>query len=312
MLMITMKVSDSGYYYKEMTEPGFPVDVIHRHLESPGMMTERHWHEHMQVFSFSAGYGGSVVVTCGSERVVARGGDLVIVNPRELHSAECVEGPMDWDVIRVDFAFIASRINDGCQANFIAPLEGGDIVFQNLVRSDPAVADCVSRIVAEFARREPGFELSIKGSLYALLALLFRSHCVRRMDNREREERARNVERLSAILEYIDGNLGSSLRLGDLATRAGVTPFHFCKIFRAGMGMTPVEYVNRERVARAERLLAETALTVTEIAYAVGVGDANYFSRLFRRYRGASPKEARASGVSHASGTSRDFVDKNG
>ena len=64
------------------------------------------------------------------------------------------------------------------------------------------------------------------------------------------------------------------------------------------MGMTPVEYVNRQRVARSERLLAETALTVTEIAYACGVGDANYFSRLFRRYRGVSPKEARAkSGV---------------
>lgn len=291
-----MKVIDSAYYYKEMTEPGFPVDVIHRSLGSQGMMTERHWHEHMQFFAFHG--GGKAVVTCGSERVAARGGDLVIVNPRELHSAECVEGPMEWYVIRVDFAFLASRVNDSCQANFIAPLEDGDIVFRNLVRGDRAVTECVSRIVGDFARREPGFELSVKGSLYSLLALLFRSHCVRRMDNREREERARNVERLSAILEYIDGNLGSPLRLSDLATRAGVTPFHFCKIFRAGMGMTPVEYVNRQRVARSERLLAETALTVTEIAYACGVGDANYFSRLFRRYRGVSPKEARAkSGV---------------
>ena len=270
------------------------------------MMTERHWHEHMQFFSFSGDGGGKAVVTCGSERIAARSGDLVIVNSRELHSAECVEGPLEWDVIRVDFAFLASRVNDSCQASFIAPLEDGDIVFRNLVRADRAVADSVSRIVGEFARREPGFELSIKGALYELLALLFRSHCVRRMDNREREERARNVERLSAILEYIDGNLDSPFSLNDLATRAGVTPFHFCKIFRAGMGMTPVEYVNRERVARAERLLAETALTVTEVAYAVGVGDANYFSRLFRRYRGVSPKEARASGAS------RDFVDKNG
>ena len=279
-------------YYKEMTEPGFPVDVVHRSLKSPGVLILRHWHEHMQFFVFIS---GQAVVTIGSERLLARGGDIIIINPRELHSADCVEGPLRCEIIRVDFSFLSCRTSDGCQTRFIEPLENGGIVFRHLVQNDLAVSSCVDSIVGEFDRREPGFELSVKGSLYSLMAMLFRSYCVRQLGSYERNLQERRMKRFSDILDYVDQNLFSSMRIADLASRSGVTQAHFCRIFADATGMTPVEYINRQRVARAERMLRDTGRTVTEIAYACGFGDANYFSRIFRRYRGVSPKRVRDS-----------------
>jgi len=286
-----MKRDPESRYYMQMPDSDFPVDIIHRTFANAGTMIPRHWHEHMQFFFFVE---GEASVTCGSRAFTARAGDLVIVNPCELHGSDCLVAPTRWEVIRVDFAFLSSRYPDVCQTRFIQPLERGGIVFENLVRDDSAVAETVARLIAEYGGREPGFELAVKASLYCLLSLLFRSHCVRRLDQGEMETQERNVERLSRVFDYIEKNASTHISLEALASLAGVTEFHFCKIFRAATEMTPVEYVNRERINRGENLLRETGMTVTEIARECGFDDASYFSRVFRRYRGVSPKLIRS------------------
>ena len=65
--------------------------------------------------------------------------------------------------------------------------------------------------------------------------------------------------------------------------------------FRQELGMTPIAYLNRYRVAQAKRLLKETDSTITQIALDVGFSDSGYFSRVFRREAGMSPDAYRRS-----------------
>jgi AraC-like DNA-binding protein len=83
------------------------------------------------------------------------------------------------------------------------------------------------------------------------------------------------------------------LSLRDVAREVGMTPGHLTTVVRRRTGRTVQEWIIERRMAEARSLLAETDLPVAEVARRVGVPDPGYFSRLFSRRHGASPREWR-------------------
>ena len=72
-----------------------------------------------------------------------------------------------------------------------------------------------------------------------------------------------------------------------------INKFYLSKIFRETYGTTVNNYMISKRITRAKQLLRFTDMTVDEVGVAVGMGDANYFSRMFRKVEGISPREYR-------------------
>jgi len=87
----------------------------------------------------------------------------------------------------------------------------------------------------------------------------------------------------------IDEQCHEPLHLDDIAAKAGLSAYHFLRLFSAAIGATPHQYLIRARLRRAARLLAAEDLPVTEIAAEVGFGDLSNFVRTFHRAAGASP-----------------------
>jgi AraC-like DNA-binding protein len=104
---------------------------------------------------------------------------------------------------------------------------------------------------------------------------------------------------IEAAVTWIEGHMDESIRIADLARRAGCSEGHFCRAFRARTGFPPVVYILRTRMQRALHLLHQTNWTVAEVARAVGIENAFYFSRAFRRIHGQSPSESRTGGRAH-------------
>ena len=75
--------------------------------------------------------------------------------------------------------------------------------------------------------------------------------------------------------------------------RARINKFYLSKIFKETYGTTINNYLISKRITRAKQLLRFTDMTVDEIGVAVGMADANYFSRMFRKVEGSSPREYR-------------------
>jgi AraC family transcriptional regulator len=91
----------------------------------------------------------------------------------------------------------------------------------------------------------------------------------------------------------IDENPAEETGLEALARAAGVSPFHFLRVFARVTGVTPHQYRLRSRLRRAAMLLAEGGLPVTEVALEAGFADLSNFVRSFHRAAGASPREFR-------------------
>ena len=100
---------------------------------------------------------------------------------------------------------------------------------------------------------------------------------------------------LADVFAVIDERHGEPLSLRDVAGEVGMTPGHLTTVVRRRTGRTVQDWIIERRMAEARSLLAETDLSVAEVARRVGVTDAGYFSRLFSRTHGASPRTWRAS-----------------
>jgi AraC-like DNA-binding protein len=103
-----------------------------------------------------------------------------------------------------------------------------------------------------------------------------------------------HVRRVHDAIDRIDATCDAPLSLADLAAQAGFSPFHFLRLFRRVTGTTPHRYLVGARLRLAARLLLDTSLPVTEIAYSVGFQDLSNFVRTFHRVIGAPPRTFRA------------------
>jgi AraC-like DNA-binding protein len=98
---------------------------------------------------------------------------------------------------------------------------------------------------------------------------------------------------LRRIREYMELHLGESIDLSMLAGVAGLSVHHFARQFKQSIGVTPHHYLTQKRVERAQEMLAQTDLSLSEIAYAAGFSDQSHLARHFRHMLGTTPREFR-------------------
>ena len=81
--------------------------------------------------------------------------------------------------------------------------------------------------------------------------------------------------------------------LDEIAAQFGYSKYHFIRVFKKTLGVTPWSYVLQLKIDKAKSLLHEPGRSIKEIASQLGFDDPNYFSRLFRRMAGESPVKFR-------------------
>ena len=105
--------------------------------------------------------------------------------------------------------------------------------------------------------------------------------------------------------DHADRHYAEPLDLDELAAVAGLSKYHFLRLFKATYAVTPADYVSRRRIERAQDLLRATNLTVTEVCHAVGFTSLGSFSSRFRAVVGATPSDFQrryADGAPHIPG----------
>ncbi|BAY86704.1 AraC family transcriptional regulator [Calothrix parasitica NIES-267] len=107
--------------------------------------------------------------------------------------------------------------------------------------------------------------------------------------------RGLSKSQLQTITDYINAHLSQNISLSELAGIINLSQYHFSRLFKKSTGITPHQYLTQCRVNRAKQLLSKTKLTITEIAFEVGLTNHSSFTRLFRKYVGITPKSFRAS-----------------
>jgi len=98
--------------------------------------------------------------------------------------------------------------------------------------------------------------------------------------------------RLQQMLDWLQEHLAESVSRKDLAQEFSLAPEYVNALFKAEIGISPTQYIHRERVMWAHRLLVDEGLSVKEAAAEVGFNDPFYFSRVFKKVMGIAPSAA--------------------
>ncbi|HEX3129730.1 MAG TPA: AraC family transcriptional regulator [Thermoanaerobaculia bacterium] len=179
---------------------------------------------------------------------------------------------------------------DECLSFFLAP----DLVESIGGRTDLWRTGCVPPLSELMVLGELGQAAAEGGSEVGLdeVGLLLAARFVGVVSGRPADRppvTARNRGRAVEAALRIDEGSSEPLDLETVASEAGLSPYHFLRLFAGVLGVTPHQYLIRSRLRRAARLLADDTRPVTDVAFDVGFGDLSNFVRTFHRAAGVSP-----------------------
>ncbi|MBG9374842.1 AraC family transcriptional regulator [Panacibacter sp. DH6] len=101
--------------------------------------------------------------------------------------------------------------------------------------------------------------------------------------------------RFAHVVEYIQQHLQDNITVKTLSRQAYMSEPHFFRCFKQQFGMSPVEFINEQRIKAARMMLRAADISISEISFACGFNNLNYFLRMFKRHTGLTPAQYRKS-----------------
>lgn len=283
------------------TQGDFPYIALESELN---LYTDRcsswHWHDY---FEFAVVSSGSMELKTQQQSVLIGQGEGYFVNSNVLHLCRVADGSTHA-LIRVhqfDRSLLSS--SSAVIQRYFQPLEAcGALSALKLTKEHPSHRHLLSLMDQAFCaaeKEETGFELVISAcfmqawqALYGLaLPLLAKSPAPSSGES----------VRIKQMIAFIHSHASQPIAAPDIARAANVCPREAFRCFRKVLGTTPNAYLMQYRINTAARMLLETSLPVTDIASDCGFSSPSYFSKIFLKIIGRTPREFRAHGLSATS-----------
>jgi len=222
----------------------------------------------------------------GPGQLVAEPRDLVMIPPRTKHDYGALPGENEWELIWAHFHPRAHWHDWLAWPEHTPGLMRMPIVDDRDWRE---VKACFRRVhnYATGVGRRYGQDLAMN----ALERLLLCCQSILA------SEQPRLDERILTVLQFINTELAQEMDIASMAESVSLSPSRFAHVFRQQVGVSPMHYLDLQRLQRATQLLERTTKSVSQIAFEVGF-DPVHFSLRFKQHTGLSPRAYRAQKMS--------------
>jgi len=177
---------------------------------------------------------------------------------------------------------------------------GTAVAFRlDLVEHDERLAQLARSMTTELTDEKPGREIVLDALVEQVVVHLLRHYSnIRRSEELELSRVGLIDRRIRRSVELMHAQLEQDLSLKEIAAASYLSPFHFVRVFKKLTGTTPHAYLASIRTSRAQLLLAEPNLSVTEISSRVGYSSPSHFTKAFRQATGLNPRAFRKALIS--------------
>ena len=273
--------------YKEIKHHGtanFPAGFYHVTENHPQYAMPYHWHEELEIIRILS---GTFHVTLNENTRMVSSRDILLVNSGFLHGGTPCDCVYECLVFPVSLLFSQTYTSD-----FLNKLDRQEVILEEYFPADDShtIHSVVDRLFTLIRNTGENGELQCLGLLYQLMGILSEEKRYTVTDKSDLSSH-RNIYLLKNVLNYIEIHYQEKIELKELARTAGMSSKYFCHFFSEMTGRTPIDYVNYYRVERACCLLAGTQYSITEVAMLCGFNDVSYFTRIFKKYKGRSPRQ---------------------
>lgn len=235
-----------------------------------------HTHNHVELFYIVGGRGQFLIE---DKLYPVNTNHLVIINPNVTHTEVSLNAqPLEYIVLGIGGIELA--VNDDTGGRFCILDHYGSVEISSSLRN----------ILREMEMKQPGYEDICQAFMEILVLRLMRSTALSVPDP---NQAVSANHQCAAVRRYIDQHFKESLNLDQLAQQAHMNKYYLSHTFKREYGVSPIQYMLSRRLEESKYLLAETDLSLSQIAQMLGFSSLSYFSQVFRRMQGVSPMEYR-------------------
>ena len=238
-----------------------------------------HTHQFTELFYVLHGEG---VFYIEREKVPVKTDDLIIINPNVEHTEKTFpNNPMEYIVFGVEGLAFSFPEHDQAY--------GRGYSFYSYGSDKNQFINFAQLMMHEFQDKKPGFEKVCHGLLEVLLVYISRKQKLSVIS-----ESSFQLSKECAIAKrYIDTNYAQDITLDSLAVITHINKFYLAHSFTECIGQSPISYLTERRLAACKELLSSSNLSVTQIANSAGFSSQSYFSQIFNKKVGMSPRQYR-------------------
>lgn len=245
-----------------------------------------HFHPFTEIFFITNGQGSFHL---DNTVVNVKQWDLIIINPNCLHTEKSFkkDNPLEYIVLGID----------NFSLNFNEPYslinnENSKKLYEiiNIHKNKDPIFTYLNSLIEEINLKEYNYEVACKSILNLFIIQVVRN--IPYLLFLEKPQDKLNLECLT-IKNYIDSHYSENITLDSLSNLSFVNKFHLVHTFTKQIGVSPINYVINKRIDESKNLLSTTSYSIRDISLIVGFSNSSYFSQMFKKITGVSPKSYR-------------------
>lgn len=235
-----------------------------------------HIHNHTELFFILGGKGQFLI---DDQLYPVDVNNLVIINPNVIHTEVSLNAqPLEYIVLGIEgVELVTSEVSNG-QFSILDHYESMDI------------SSCLRNILREMEQKNTGHEDVCQAYMEILIIRLMRNTALTVSTDAQAVSGNRQC---AAVKRYIDLHFKEPLTLEQLAQESHINKYYLSHSFKQEYGISPINYMINRRIEESKYLLAETDLSLSQIAQLLGFSSLSYFSQVFRRTQSLTPMEYR-------------------
>ena len=235
-----------------------------------------HTHNHMELFFIVGGKGQFLIQ---NQLYPVNVNNLVIINPNVTHTEVSLNAqPLEYIVLGIEGIELATSEHSNGQFNILDHFESVEI------------SGCLRNILREMEQKNTGYEDVCQAYMEILIIRLMRNTALAVPTEPQSVSGNRQC---ASVKRYIDMHFKETLTLEQLADDAHMNKYYLSHAFKREYGTSPINYLITKRIEESKYLLAETDLSMSQIAQLLGFSSLSYFSQVFRKTQALSPMEYR-------------------
>lgn len=222
---------------------------------------------------------GETVIVPGDETMVIDFPEAEIDNP-----TQCIALAVDAAYVNDTLHYLNNYYNSDKEEIHDWKLHFNQYHFNN----DNEITDIINKLIRICSGADKAKNIYADLSLKELLIRLVQNQHLQQVS--QEAGGASNSSRMHYVLHYIHEHLVEKIAVDALSRKAFLSRNMFFKWFREQFGITPLEYINRERIKLARQLLSDKKNSITGVSDQCGFSDVNYFIRIFKKTEGITPR----------------------
>ncbi len=254
-----------------------------------------HWHKEIELTYV---YEGEMLYQANNHETLLSAGDCSFVNSKALHLGSAIDGkPCHYKVITFNPDLLGVE-ETAIQKKYVQPILNCNKLSLYLFKADNEwenkIVEMIKKIIFIYEEKTPCYEIEITALLINIWGVFYQNT---KSILKEEGNNPKSIDYIKNVVTFIRENFSSKISLEDMAKSANISKSECNHSFKRYMKETPFEYLLRYRVERSMVILLKENVSITEIALAVGFSNASYYSEVFKRYVGVTPREYKKLGV---------------